>query len=490
MINTSAILYLGSRGLAAAGNLLAVAIFTRIAGPAEYGHYVLIFAWSLIVYGFSAQWMRFAYFGVYQSRRVNEYVASLARLLTVALAILAVVFAGMALYGSFEPKFLLSIFALVCGMTLYEAAFEVTRTLLNAAAAALSMILRTCLIVVLGGGVLWYSGSATGLAIAIAVAHLLAAIPCLMAFTSVRLSESSRAASIQIVKYGWPLLLSFGVMAVGQSIDRLLLAHFAGTASLGPYGVVADMLRQSFSVVGEAIILSVVTVAKQYANEGNIEASNRELRKAFNACLTAAVFGAAFFLVFGDVVVRILLGPKFIDRSRDLIPFFAIAFAFMTMRNFYFAQVIYFTRASYLELLVSILFLTVSTVLSLLLIPHYGAHGAAIGLMIAFFISCVAYMIAGRRHYRMPIDLAALGTSATLAALFFASVWSIDRIIIHPGFALTLKVAVFAILAAVAIRRFGLLRSSPGEPAIATEPARAARPKPSPVLSRISTPPL
>jgi O-antigen/teichoic acid export membrane protein len=490
MINTSAVLYLGSRGLAAAGNLLAVAIFTRIAGPSEYGHYVLIFAWSMIVYGFSAQWMRFAYFGVYQTQKVDEYVASLARLIATAMAILALGCTGIALYGSFEPAFLLSIFALVCSMTIYEAAFEVTRTLLNASAAALSMILRTCLIVVLGTATLWYYGTAIGLAFAIALAHLLASIPCLMALSGLRLWASSRTAAILMLKYGWPLLLSFGVTAIGQSIDRLLLAHFAGTAALGPYGVVADLLRQSFSVVGEAIILSLVTVAKQHANEGNIEASNRELRKAFNACLTAAAFGAAFFFVFGDAVVRVLLGPKFVDQSRELTPIFAVAFAFMTMRNFYFAQVIYFTRASHLELVVSFLFVVLSSVLSILLIPSYGAYGAAISLMLAFLISCIAYIIAGRRHYRMPVDLAGLGAITMLAALFVAGAWCIDQVVAHFGVALALKAAVFAILAAVAIRRFGLLRSSPAETGITTVPAIAASPKPLPVLSSISAPPL
>ena len=52
MLNSSGLLYLSARAVSAAGNLLAVAIFSRLAGPAEYGHYVLIFAWSLIVYGF------------------------------------------------------------------------------------------------------------------------------------------------------------------------------------------------------------------------------------------------------------------------------------------------------------------------------------------------------------------------------------------------------------------------------------------------------
>src|SRR5213593_1028605 len=113
MLNSPVVLYVGSRGIAAAGNLLAVAIFTRMAGPAEYGHYVLIFAWSMIVYGFAAQWMRFAYFGVYQASRIDEYVASLAQLLGAVIAALAAGFAAMALSGLMEPLFALAIFTLV-----------------------------------------------------------------------------------------------------------------------------------------------------------------------------------------------------------------------------------------------------------------------------------------------------------------------------------------------------------------------------------------
>ena len=61
--------------------------------------------------------------------------------------------------------------------------------------------------------------------------------------------------------------------------------------------------------------------------------------------------------MFGDAVLRVVLQPEFIAPMRDLIPIFAVAFAFATMRSFYFAQVIYFTNASYLELVVALLFL-------------------------------------------------------------------------------------------------------------------------------------
>lgn len=476
-MNTSAILYFGSRALAALGNLLAVATFTRIAGPEEYGKYVLIFAWSMIVYGFTAQWMRFAYFGTYKSGRINEYVASLARLHVAALGILAISFGAMALLGSFDRPFLISIFAVVFGMTIYESAFEVTRTLPNAIAAAMSMIIRACLIIGLGSALLWSEGTSTGLAFGIAIAHLLAAIPCLTALSGVRLSESSQEATATMLRYGWPLLLSFGVVAVGQSIDRLLLAHFAGTLTLGPYGVIADLLRQSFSVVGEGIILALGTAAKQYANEGDIEASNRELRKCYNSCLATAVFGAVFFVVFGDFLVNFLLGGKFVGPSHHLIPIFAIAFAFMTMRNFYFGQVIYFIRTSHLELIMSVLFVAASSLLSILLIPRYGAQGAAFSLMMAFVITCLAYVIAGRRQYYLPVDLAGTGTIALAATLFLAGVWLVDRLTGQPAVALFTKGTLFAIIAAIVARRLGILRTSSAGGTSRTVPATAATQK-------------
>ena len=463
MLNTSGLLYLSARAMSAAGNLLAVAIFSRMAGPAEYGHYVFIFAWSLIVYGFGAQWMRFAYFGVYHLDRFGEYIASLARLLVVGLAAVALVLAGIGFFGLFEPRFLAAVFALVCGIAIYEAAFEVARTLLNARGASLAMILRTVLMIGFGSLALYLGGGAPELAVAIAVAHLIAATPALATFARVRWSHWSQSAALHIVGYGWPLLLSFGVTAVGQSIDRLLLAHYLGLATLGPYGVVADLLRQSFTVLGEAIILSLVTVAKTQANRGDAPGAAQTLQKAFTACLAAATFGAAFFIVFGDAVLRVVLQPEFVAPMHDLIPIFAIAAAFATMRNFYFAQVIYFTTASYLELVVALLFLLVSTVLSLLLVPHYGPHGAAIALMVASIFGCVAFMVLGRRWYRMPIDLAALIAIPVLAAICVFGAHAAAEWVSDPLRLLLLDAAIFAVCSGFAIRRFGLLSLPSGD---------------------------
>jgi O-antigen/teichoic acid export membrane protein len=457
MLNTSGLLYLSARAASAAGNLLAVAIFSRMAGAAEYGHYVLIFAWSLIVYGFGAQWMRFAYFGVYHLQRFDEYVASLARLLACGLVAVALVLGALGWWGLFESGFLVAMFALICGMTVYEAAFEVARTLLKARRSAVAMVLRTALMIGFGSASLALGGGARGLAFAIALAHVIAAVPLLAAFSGVRLTQGTRAASLRMLGYGWPLLLSFGISAAGQSIDRVLIGHYLGETALGPYGVVADLLRQSFTVFGEVIALSLITLAKQHANDADAQAADNVLRKAFSACLATATFGAAFFVVFGDLVLRVLLKPEFVAPTRDLVPFFAVAFAFTTMRNYYFAQVIYFTRASYLELVVSLLFLVTSSALSLLLLRPYGLTGAAIALMTASIVSCLAFAALGRRWYRMPVDLPALIAMPALAAAFVLSARAAAAFIPGGSAALVIDAIAFALAAGLAIRRFDLL---------------------------------
>jgi O-antigen/teichoic acid export membrane protein len=475
MLNTSGLLYLSARIVSAAGNLLAVVIFSRLAGPAEYGHYVLIFAWSLIVYGFGAQWMRFAFFGVYQSERFGEYVGSLAGLLCGGLLFVALILAALAIFEFFEPGFLIAVFALICGMTLYEAAFEVARVRLDVRNAALSMMLRALFTVLFGSIGLWLGGGARGLALAIAVAHVGAAAPALRTWSGLNWSCGSRDTAIRILRYGWPLMLSFGIGAVGQSIDRLLLAHYLGTATLGPYGVAADMLRQSYMVLGETISLSLMTVAKSHANNGDVEATNCTLRRAFNACLATAVFGTAFFVVFGDVLLRAILQPEFVAPIHELIPIFAIAFAFMTMRNFYFAQVIYFTNASFLDLMVSFLFVVVSASLSLVLVPAYGPHGAALALMLSGITSCIAFMVLGRRWYKLPIDFTALGVMPALAFLFVFAARTAAELIPGGPALLIVNGLAFAVVGGIAVRRFGLMNATPAVTMLGVMPLRVGR---------------
>jgi O-antigen/teichoic acid export membrane protein len=170
----------------------------------------------------------------------------------------------------------------------------------------------------------------------------------------------------------------------------------------------------------------------------------------------------------------LILKPDFVAPVHDLIPIFAVGFAFMTMRSFYFAQVIYFTSASFLDLVVAFLFVVVSAGLSLLLVPAFGQHGAAVSLMLSSIISCLAFIALGRRWYRLPIDFTALAVMPSLAMLFiFGARMTADLIPTGPV-PLTVDALAFALLGAFAVRRFGLLDEA-AESVSGAVPARVGR---------------
>ncbi|NVO15333.1 MAG: oligosaccharide flippase family protein [Rhodoplanes sp.] len=451
------VLYLGSRVVSAVGNLASVAVFARVLGPAEYGVYILIFAWAIIAYGFAAQWMKFAYFGGYRSATAGAYVATYARLVLAAVAITTLILLGIAPLAGWSIAFTVALAALFGAMAIYEAAVEVSRTRLQSGTVAAAMVCRAVFVLAGGWGALSLSPSAVALALAVAAGHLAAAVPCLVALRDLGRARPEREAALQMVRYGWPLIFSFGVLALGQTVDRLLIAWYAGNAVLGPYGVIADLMRQSFMVVGEAIALALITVAKQHADEGRHDESRVIMRQAFTACVAAATLGTAFFVVFGHPLANLVLGEAFAGPAYDIVTPLALAFGFMMLRSFYFGQVIYFTDATLLDLIASVTFVVVSVLLGVMLVPAHGAFGGALALLVAHAAACAVVAVRGRTLYRFPVDPGPLVGMTIVAMLFVAASRGVEWLLGATRMALAMDAALFGIAALVIAWRFGLL---------------------------------
>ena len=377
MIRHHTLIYFASRLSSAAANLAAVAIFTRLAASHVYGGSLLVFSWTYVVFGFSGQWLGATFFAVQQPTAVPAQVATLGRLALAALTASALVVAAVAATGGVGWPFAGVVVVAVSAQLVFVTVTEVERTLLEAGRVSVMYLLRAALILAFGSIALLSGGGALDLALAISVANLLAALPGLIRLAPALIGPTDRATLASFVRYGWPLVLAFGAMGLGQNIDRLVLAHVAGTGSLGPYGATSDFLKQGFGVVCEAITLAAVSVAKDAATRGDRETARRLLEDSFRALVVTVAFGTVFILTFSNDFINVIFGPDFRATAHDLMPWLIAANAALVIRAFYFGQAIYFGQSSTNELLGAGSMIAVTAGLAFALVPGFGIYGAA-----------------------------------------------------------------------------------------------------------------
>ncbi len=420
MVTRHTFLYLGSRLAAASANLASVAIFTRLAGTEVYGGSLLVFAWAFLVFGFCGQWLGASFFALHRPADAERQVALMARMSVAALVVSCGAIAIAAMVGAVSWAFGGTVMVTTAGLLCFVTVTELERTRLQAGRVAVMYILRAALILVLGSATLLLGGGSLALALALSIASLTAALPGILRLLPDMMHVPDRKVVVEVASYAWPLIIAFGVMAAGQNVDRLILARFEGTGSLGAYGATFDFLKQGFGVAGEAIALAYMSVAKDARTRGDLTSSRLALEDAFRAVLAIIVFGAVAMTLFSADVVNLVFGPSFRAAAQDVLPWLIFASSMVVLRAFYFGQAIYFGQSSRNEAIASLLMIAVTSVVALLGVPRFGVHGAALAATAGQFAACAVFAVA---RPRMPIpvgsalSIVSIGLATLTAAL-------------------------------------------------------------------------
>ena len=444
MIRQHAALYLGARAIAAVGNMFAVAVFTRLAGAEVYGGYLLLLATAGVVNGFAVQWVRYAFFANDRADG-SAFVPTLLAMVGAALAAAAPIATLAMLARGSSPGFVAGALLMAAATGLFDTCSEVFRTRLDVWRVIVAGLMRTVLVVALGTAALLWSHDPVSLAVGVALANLLAAGPTLLAMRPLLRAAPSVAVARQYVAFGWPLILSFGIGAFAQSVDRFVLDAVGGAALVGPYGAASDFVRSSFLVVAEALASSMISIAKRQHGAGDDLQAQATLTVAYRLFVLLAGVGTAGFLMFGEAAFALIFPGRFAAASAGLLPVIVAAAVLLVIRNLYFGQVIYFNRASGLELGSTLILLVVNGSLCLLLIPRFGVAGAAWAFLSGQALSTAFVIAAGRRRFRMPVLWRpTLAVAAIVAGLVWLG-WEVDRL----GYGLWLGAAIKAPLFAV-----------------------------------------
>lgn len=417
MSDHHASLYLASRVMAAALNLVSVMVFTRLAAPALYGSYLVGFAMSFIIFGSALQWLLHAHFGLYERAQAPRQAGAVLVGLGLCAVPVGLGLVWLTAVGWMDGTQALAIGVLVAGLALHTTLVELGRVRLLVREVTAASVLRGVLVLAAGTLALLLVPSAQLLLVAVGLAQAAAALPVLPALLQHGVARPQRRDLVALWRYGWPLLPALAAGAVAINLDRVVVEAVVGPAAAGAYGALSDLIRQGFVVMGEAIAAAYLSQAK---SAGALRPTI--LSRAFVTLWAIVVLGVVGWLLLGAELAGAVLGPGFGVGADVVLPLLVVATALLTLRAYYFGQAIYFAGSARREVVANgVMLLLAGT--ALLLVPGFGATGAAAAMALTQAGGLAGFLWQDRRTRLMPVDLPVARTMLAIGLLTLAVGW-------------------------------------------------------------------
>lgn len=408
-------------------NFLAIALYTRLLSSEDYGSYAMVVAWVALANALLFQWLRSGvrrFLIAYRQDR-EAFLRTVNR--SFALLGGAVLSAGVAValaQPSSERRVLvIAGVLLLLALAWVEISLEVVLADLKSGRYGAAMLLRSLTSLAVGVGLAYAGFHAAGVLIGITAGYLVAG-----AWLAVlhRPSGPARPAPLhldrELLRYGLPLTMTFGLDFVVNSSDRLLLGNLAGTAAVGAYAASYDLAQQGMTALMMTINLGAFPMAVRALELGGIEGARAQLLRHATVLFAVAVPAAAALALLSGNLAHVVLGAEFRAGGALLIPIVAVAALLAGMKAYYFDLAFQLGRTTRQQIWSSGAAAISNVLLNLLLIPRYGAAGAAWATLAAFALGLVLSIGLGRTAFPIPIPVRdwwgiVVGTGVMCAAL-------------------------------------------------------------------------
>ena len=185
----------------------------------------------------------------------------------------------------------------------------------------------------------------------------------------------------RMLRFGLPLVLSALFVWLASFIDRWLLAIFFGAETAGLYAAGYDLQIDLLGVPLAVMLLAGYPLTINAFTERGVEAARAQLRLLGVFIILLVLPEAVGIVLAGPLLVNILLGPEFQPLALSLLPVLVSA-TFLKVLLMYVNYGYFLGARSDLTLLSMAGAAATDLVLNIIMIPRYGAWGAAIAALI------------------------------------------------------------------------------------------------------------
>jgi O-antigen/teichoic acid export membrane protein len=398
--------YLLARGVPGLLSLAAIAVYTRLLGPGEYGQYALVVAsvglWNKLFF----EWLRLALlrFRPGYKDRLDVFDA------TIAAGFLALVggtavLGGIALLvaGHLLPRTLLVTgIVLLWIQALFDLEVERARSELRPNRYGLMSFGRVALALAFGVLLVTQGLGALGVLVGLIVAMLIVlGKPLVDSLKGLRLRSREWDLMAQLCRYGGPLAVTAALGYLINSSDRFIIGWLLNETAVGRYAVAYDLT--SFSI---GLLLMIVNLAAYplviRALEDGTEPARRQLAVNLTALLAVGIPATIGLALLARPIAKVLLGAEFQGDAVVLIPLIAVATLLRDFKAYYLDLAFQLSRNTAPQMFVTAVGVALNLVLNFWWIPAFGIRGAAYATIVAYAAALVLSGLAGQRVFRLP----------------------------------------------------------------------------------------
>jgi O-antigen/teichoic acid export membrane protein len=192
--------------------------------------------------------------------------------------------------------------------------------------------------------------------------------------------DSLKVTNLELFKFGYPLVFTFLITWLFQSADRVSIKYFRDYNELGLFSAAFSIIAL-LNAVQAAFSTFWVPVAYEHYEKNK---GDSEFFKSVNLLVTFSMFLIGILLILFKDVIVLLLGQKF-RVCANIMPFLVFMPIMYTISETT-VMGINFKKKSHYHIIIAILSASANILGTIILVPKYGAVGAAISTGVSYII--------------------------------------------------------------------------------------------------------
>lgn len=387
----------------------ALAVYTHLLTPQEYGVYTLIFSAALFLHSAVFNWlpvgmMRFWPGGTYSD---NAFISTLGVIyLRLLIPIVVIVLLVMLVLGWSHILAIMAGLLLLAGFTVLTIGQQLQSAQMLPNRYAVMTISYSALALGFGAALAYFGFGPIGVVVGVACGMLLPAL--IISAKSWALFDRSLYTpelTQKLLIYGMPLAASFFLDEVANLSDRYMLAWLVDEAEAGKYAVGYDLAGNSIMMVMNAINLAAYPMIVKLLDQKGKEAALEYFNTYAILLLGISIPAVVGLSLVGPDLVYLMIGEEYQESVILLLPWVASAIFFMGLGAFYFHLPFQLGNKNFGIFRIAGVTAILNLALNFWLIPKMGMHGAAIATLLSFMFSSALGFIYGRRVFPIPFPV-------------------------------------------------------------------------------------